>query len=97
MGVQQVMYRFGPVQLAEGIRPRNAAAFLLAALVGVCLTTFISTIQPYVLTVNIGLPVAEQGRVSGTLRRSIGLCFDRKRTACSEQAAAASEIWLGGL
>ena len=67
MVVHQVMYRLGPVQLATGIRPRNAAAFLLAALLGVCLTTFISTIQPYVLTVNIGLPVAEQGRVSGQM------------------------------
>lgn len=60
-------FRLGPVQLADGVRPRNAASFLFAAFLGVALTTFISAIQPYVLTVNVGLPLAEQGKVSGQM------------------------------
>lgn len=59
--------RVGPILLADGIRPRHAVSFLFAAFLGVSLTTFISAIQPYVLNVNIGLPVAEQGRVSGQM------------------------------
>jgi MFS family permease len=59
--------RFGPIQLANGIRPRHAGSFLFAAFIGVSLTTFISVIQPYVLTVNIGLAVEKQGQVSGDL------------------------------
>ena len=45
----------------------HAGSFLFATFIGVSLTTFISVIQPYVLTVNIGLAVENQGRVSGDL------------------------------
>lgn len=81
-------FRLGPIELADGIRPRHAVSYLFAAFLGISLTTYISTIQPYVLTVNIGLPVAEQGRVSGqmvfygelvllALSSAIGVCSDR--------------------
>ena len=59
--------KLGPIELARDIRPVHAVSFLFAAFLGVSLTTYISAIQPYVLTVNIGLPVAEQGRVSGQM------------------------------
>jgi MFS family permease len=58
-------YQLGPLKLAPGIRPHHAVFFLLAALLGITLTTYISTIQPYVLAVNLGLPADQQGRVSG--------------------------------
>jgi MFS family permease len=57
--------KFGPVKLAEGINPAHAGSFLFAAFLGICLTTFISTFQPYLLTVNLGLPEDQQGQVSG--------------------------------
>ncbi len=60
-------YRFGPVTLAEGVRPVHAGTYLLAAFMGICLTTFISVITPYVLTVNLGLAAEEQGRVAGNM------------------------------
>jgi MFS family permease len=59
--------RFGPLWLAEGVWPRHVATCLFGAFLGVSLTTFISAINPYVLTVQLGLPVAEQGRVSGQM------------------------------
>lgn len=37
------------------------------AFAGVSLTSFVSVIMPYVLNVNIGLPVAEQGTMAGDL------------------------------
>ena len=55
----------GPVWLAQGIQPRHTIVFLFAALLGICLTTYISTITPYVLAVNLGLPNDQQGKVSG--------------------------------
>ena len=57
--------KLGPVWLAQGIQPRHTVAFLFAALLGICLTTYISTITPYVLAVNLGLPNDQQGQVSG--------------------------------
>lgn len=58
-------HKFGPVQLAPGVTPKNAGSFLFAAFMGICLTTFVSTFQPYLLTVNLGLPANQQGQVSG--------------------------------
>ena len=63
--MNDVAAKFGPVRLAPGIRPVHATTFMFAALLGICLTTFISTIQPYVLAVNLGLPSDQQGQVSG--------------------------------
>jgi MFS family permease len=57
--------RLGPLKLASGIQPRHALFFLCSALLGICLTTYISTIQPYILAVNLALPADQQGQVSG--------------------------------
>lgn len=57
--------KFGPLELAPGVRPRHAGTFVFAAFLGICLTTFVSTFQPYLLTVNLGLPANQQGQVSG--------------------------------
>ena len=59
--------RLGPVELAPGVRPLHAGSFLFAAFIGISLTTFISVIQPYVLTVQIDLAVDKQGQVSGDM------------------------------
>jgi len=66
----------------------HAGSYLFATFIGVSLTTFISVIQPYVLTVNIGLAVEKQGQVSGdmvlygeivmlTLSATVGALSDR--------------------
>ena len=59
--------RLGPVQLASGISATNAATYLFTAFAGICLTTSISAILPYILNVNLGLPIDAQGRVSGNM------------------------------
>ncbi len=59
--------RFGPIELAAGVKPSHVASYLFATFIGISLTTFISVIQPYVLTVNIGIAPGEQGQVSGDM------------------------------
>jgi MFS family permease len=60
-------HRLGPILLASGIRPLHVGSYLVATFIGVSLTTFISVIQPYLLTVNIGLAVEKQGQISGDM------------------------------
>ncbi|MDP6437930.1 MAG: MFS transporter [Gammaproteobacteria bacterium] len=57
--------KLGHVRLADGVRPSHAAYFLFTAFLGISLTTFLSTIQPNLLAVNLGLPAEQQGQVSG--------------------------------
>lgn len=59
--------RFGPVALAPGYTPLNAAAYLLAALVTVGMLAFISFMQPYLLNANLQIPQEQQGRALGLL------------------------------
>jgi MFS family permease len=59
--------RLGPIQLASGVRPVNAATYLYGAFAGITLTTFVSVILPYVLNVNLGVPLDQQGSVSGNM------------------------------
>jgi MFS family permease len=61
------MTRYGPIKLAAGVTRANMSVYLASVFVGMMLNTFISVIQPYILNVNIGLPVAEQGQVSGDM------------------------------
>jgi len=57
--------RIGPIWLAHGIAPSHAITYFAAAFLAICLTTYVSTIQPYLLAVNLALPDAQQGKVSG--------------------------------
>ncbi len=59
--------RFGPLRLAPGVRGINAVTYLFIAFAGVSLTSFVSVIMPYVLNVNISLPMEEQGTMAGNL------------------------------
>ena len=59
--------RFGPVRLVPGVSRVNVSIYLLSAFTGMILNTFISVVQPYVLNVNLGLPVEAQGQVSGDM------------------------------
>ena len=63
--VTQTAYNFGPVKLADGVRPKHAVFFLISAFLGICLTTFLSTFLPYLMAVNLQLPQEQQGQVSG--------------------------------
>ena len=59
--------KLGPILLAPGVRPVHALTYLYSTFAILSVCTFISVIQPYVLNVNIGVPMEDQGRVSGNM------------------------------
>ena len=61
-------HALGPILLAPGVKPRHVLCYLFAAFVSIGLFTFFSTLTPYILQVNLALPQAVQGRVSGNLQ-----------------------------
>ena len=61
-------HRFGPVRLAPGVLPRHVLCYLWAAFVSIGVFTYATALQPYILAVNIGVPVASRGVVSGDLQ-----------------------------
>jgi MFS family permease len=63
-----VQESLGPIRLAPGVRRRHVLCYLFAAFVSIGLYTYFSALTPYVLQVNLGIPQAEHGRVSGTLQ-----------------------------
>ena len=67
MTAESASRRLGPIELVPGISPSNAMVFLYSAFIGITLNTFVNFIQPYVLTEQLLVPEAQQGRVSGDL------------------------------
>jgi MFS family permease len=59
--------RLGGISLAPGYLPRHALVYLYAAFITIGLFAFVSYMQPYLLTVNIGLPAHLQGRTLSAL------------------------------
>ncbi|MEZ5564640.1 MAG: MFS transporter [Gammaproteobacteria bacterium] len=66
--IGRTSHRLGPIRLAPGVRPRHALAYLFAAFISIGLFTYLTTLTPYLLEVNLGLPKDEQGTVSGNLQ-----------------------------
>ncbi len=56
--------RLGPIHLAEGVTRGNALTFLYAAFFSVCLLSFLSFMQPFVLDAHLGIPRSQQGRAT---------------------------------
>ncbi len=61
-------HQLGPIKLAPGVLPRHALAYLFAAFISIGLFTYLTTLTPYLLEVNLGLPKDQQGTVSGNLQ-----------------------------
>ena len=59
--------RFGRISLAAGYGPSHVATYLYAAFITIGLFAFVSYIQPYLLTVNLGLAPNLQGRTVSAL------------------------------
>ena len=59
---------FGPVQLAEGVTTRHMLCYLFAALISIGMFTYLMSLTPYILKVNLGIPSEEHGRVIGNLQ-----------------------------
>lgn len=56
--------RLGPIWLAGGVTRGNALAFIYAAFFSVCLLSFLSFMQPFVLDAHLGIPRSQQGRAT---------------------------------
>jgi len=59
---------FGPIQLAPGVTPRHVLCYLFAAGISIGMFTYLMTLTPYILTVNLGIPEEQHGRVIGNLQ-----------------------------
>jgi MFS family permease len=62
-----VPLRLGPIWLMPGITQRNALAYFLAAFFTIGTLAFVSNMQPYLLTENLGIPADERGRATSLL------------------------------
>ncbi|ASQ90094.1 MFS transporter [Prosthecochloris sp. GSB1] len=67
MRQEQSTHRIGPIELAPSIRPYHAWTFFYAAFFSIGMITFLSIGQTYILNVHLGIPVSEQGAISGDL------------------------------
>jgi MFS family permease len=60
--------KLGPIELMPGVTRRHALCYLWAAFVSIGVFTYITTLQPFVLEVYVGIPPGERGTVSGNLQ-----------------------------
>ena len=65
--------RLGPIRLSAGIAPRNAMTFFYAAFSTIGLISVVGFLQPYLLSENLGLDPADEGRISSVLQVSYEL------------------------
>lgn len=59
--------RLGPIWLNPGVSRRNALTYFYAAFLTIGMVVFLSFMQPYLLTENLKIPSAEQGRATSLL------------------------------
>ncbi len=62
-----VAARLGPIWLNPGVSRRNALTYFYAAFFTIGMVVFLSFMQPYLLTENLKIPSAEQGRATSLL------------------------------
>ncbi|MEN9788787.1 MAG: hypothetical protein RLZZ473_851 [Pseudomonadota bacterium] len=60
--------KFWFVRLMPGVMPAHVAAYLWAAFVSIGIFTYATSLQPYLLQVNIGVPAEQRGQISGDLQ-----------------------------
>lgn len=71
-------FRLGPIEFARGISGLNAGTYLYVSLMVMPIVSFLSFTQPYVLNEIVGIPLAEQGRITGflsTMQEIVALCL----------------------
>jgi MFS family permease len=60
--------KFGPIYLEKDITRGNVLAYFFAAFVSIGLYTYFVALTPFIFRVNLDIPLAEQGRLSGELQ-----------------------------
>jgi MFS family permease len=91
------------ISLAPGYLPRHALVYLYAAFITIGLFAFVSYMQPYLLTVNLGLPAHLQGRTVSALNFAnelLALCLVAPFGALADKIGRRSVyafgfLWLG--
>jgi MFS family permease len=71
-------FRLGPIEFARGITGVNAYTYLYVSLIVMPIVSFLSFTQPYVLNEIVGIPLEQQGRVTGfllTMQEIVALCL----------------------
>jgi MFS family permease len=95
--------RLGGISLAPGYLPRHALIYLYSAFTTIGLFAFVSYMQPYLLTVNLGLPAHLQGRTVSALNFAnelLALCLVAPFGALADKIGrravyAFGFLWLG--
>lgn len=59
---------FGPIKLAPGVRARHVLCYLFAAGISIGMFTYLMSLTPYILKVNLGIPEDQHGRLVGNLQ-----------------------------
>ena len=59
--------RLGPIWLNAGVTRRNALTYFYAAFFTIGMVAFLSFMQPYLLTENLGIPADQQGRATSLM------------------------------
>jgi MFS family permease len=59
---------FGPIKLSPGVTPRHVLCYLFAAGISIGMFTYLMSLTPYILTVNLGIPEDQHGRLIGNLQ-----------------------------
>lgn len=59
---------FGPIKLAPGVTPQHVLCYLFAAGISIGMFTYLMSLTPYVLKVNLGIAEDQLGRVVGNLQ-----------------------------
>ena len=59
---------FGPIKLQPGVHTRHVLSYLFAALLSIGMFTYLMSLTPYILKVNLGIPEDQHGRVIGNLQ-----------------------------
>ncbi len=58
----------GPIELAPGVLKRHVMSYLFAAFLGIGMFTYLMSLTPYILEVNLGIPQDQHGRIIGNLQ-----------------------------
>ncbi len=71
-------FRLGPIEFARGVTGLNAYTYLYVSFIVMPIVSFLSFTQPYVLNEIVGIPLEQQGRVTGflvTMQEIVALCL----------------------
>ncbi len=67
MDDDKAQHRFGPITLAPGLKPAQILVFIFVVITAICMLNTVPLLKVYVFGEMMGIPRAEQGRLTGNL------------------------------